>query len=516
LLEGAVQSPWVAVDAETIPAKLARELRDAWEDFVDDRPREDDDPGTPHVRDQIADSWQRSRDAGVDPSGRRSAPSIVEHNGVRDIWEAHPLAGASSLIMQLMGDAAVAADNLLVLSDADGMLLRIRGETRLRNRAADEMNFVEGALWSEAGAGTNAIGTAVAADHAVQVFAAEHFTEPVQRWTCAAAPVIDPETGKLLGVIDLTGDMTSVNPHSLAVVAATARAVEEVLRGRLRDREDRLRVRYASLLEPSAAGAALITGSGRVLLDPAGRWADVGATTIPAGGGVLLLPSGNPAVAEPVEDHDLYVVRPQRSTKQARRTVLRMRVLGDGPPEVRVSDEVVQLRPRHLELLMLLVLHRGRVIPETLCVELYGDEGHPASVRVEMSRLRRLIPDALHTSDYRITCEVDSDFKQVRALLGTGQVTEAVAKYAGPLLPTSSAPGIIRARAELDGWMRQAVITSHDPEAIWTWVQAPSGTDDLIAWLRLLTALDYDDPRRGLAVTRTAALRASKPAAPPL
>src|ERR1700709_1655324 len=92
-------------------------------------------------------------------------------------------------------------DNLLVVADADGMLLSIKGDERLRNRAADDMNFVEGALWSERSAGTNAIGTAMAAAHAVQVFAAEHFTEPVQRWTCSAAPVVDPDSGRLLGII---------------------------------------------------------------------------------------------------------------------------------------------------------------------------------------------------------------------------------------------------------------------------------------------------------------------------
>ena len=37
------------------------------------------------------------------------------------------------------------------------------------------------------------------------MFATEHFIEVVQAWTCAAAPVHDPETGELLGVIDLTG-----------------------------------------------------------------------------------------------------------------------------------------------------------------------------------------------------------------------------------------------------------------------------------------------------------------------
>ena len=54
------------------------------------------------------------------------------------------------------------------------------------------MNFAEGTLWSEGGAGTNAIGTALAAEHAVQVFASEHFNEVVQAWTCAAAPVTIP------------------------------------------------------------------------------------------------------------------------------------------------------------------------------------------------------------------------------------------------------------------------------------------------------------------------------------
>jgi transcriptional regulator of acetoin/glycerol metabolism len=45
---------------------------------------------------------------------------------------------------------------------------------------ADSMNFTEGALRSENGAGTNAIGTALAADHALRVFDTEHFVEVVQ------------------------------------------------------------------------------------------------------------------------------------------------------------------------------------------------------------------------------------------------------------------------------------------------------------------------------------------------
>ena len=108
------------------------------------------------------------------------------------------------------------------------------------------MNFTEGTLWSEPGAGTNAIGTAIAADHAVQVFGPEHFNEVVQRWTCSAAPIHDPDTGGLLGVIDLTGDFSTVHPHSLAVATATAQAVEAWLRLEMQEHDVRLRAATAT------------------------------------------------------------------------------------------------------------------------------------------------------------------------------------------------------------------------------------------------------------------------------
>jgi hypothetical protein len=501
-------SPWVAVDADTVPSKRARELRDAWEDFVGDRLQGDDeDPGTPSVRGPIADSWLRSREAGVDPSGRLPAMSVVELDGARAMWDEHPLQRASPLIEQCMAETLLDADNLLVVSDADGTLLSIRGDTRLRNRAADDMNFVEGALWSEPSAGTNAIGTAIAAVHAVQVFAAEHFTEPVQRWTCSAAPVMDPDTGQMIGIIDLTGDFSMVNPLSLAVVVATARAVEELLRGQLHARDDRLRTRYGELLGPASAGVALVTGTGRILLDPGQRWRRVAFKAIPAGGGALALPSGIETFAEPVADDDVYVVRQNSRSSCPTRPRLELRVLGDEPPEVRLDGVAVHLRPRHLEMLTIIALHRGHLNAELMCAELYGDDGHPASVRVEMSRLRRLLPDTLESDGYGLKGPVGSDVRRVRALLDRGSVRDAAEAYPGPLLPGSVAPCIERLRDELDGWLRQAVVTSEDADAVWAWVHSSSGSSDLLAWQRLLAAVDYTDPRRSQAVARTRVLR---------
>ena len=173
-------------------------------------------------------------------------------------WEVHPLVTSAPLIRECMAGIADDAGHLMVISDADGTLLWLEGAPRVRLAAANSMNFAVGALWSEGGAGTNAIGTALAADHAVQVFAAEHFNEVVQEWTCAAAPVHDPETGEGARHRRPHEPHEHVHPHSFAVAVATAGAVEAQLRVSMHERDLRMRSRYDDLVEegrdPARAG----------------------------------------------------------------------------------------------------------------------------------------------------------------------------------------------------------------------------------------------------------------------
>ena len=84
---------------------------------------------------------------------------------------------------------------MVVVTDASGLVLHRVGDEWLKERAA-EMNLVEGARYSEAADGTNGIGTALAADHAFQVFAFEHFNERHHEWVCSGAPVHDPVSGR--------------------------------------------------------------------------------------------------------------------------------------------------------------------------------------------------------------------------------------------------------------------------------------------------------------------------------
>lgn len=91
------------------------------------------------------------------------------------------------------------------------------------------MRFVEGALWSEAQAGTNAPGTVLEVGHPVQIVAGEHYSSAVHGWSCAAAPVRDPGTGRVLGVVDLSGGGTIATPSALAAVRGAALAAEAEL-----------------------------------------------------------------------------------------------------------------------------------------------------------------------------------------------------------------------------------------------------------------------------------------------
>src|SRR5690625_2080601 len=117
---------------------------------------------------------------------------------------------------------------IVAVGVAYGRLLWVEGDRHLRGRA-ESMSFVEGARWSESDVGTNAPGTALAVDSPVQIFAAEHFAAVVHPWSCSAAPVHEPITGELLGVIDVTGGDHVAAPHMLTLVRAAVSAAESEL-----------------------------------------------------------------------------------------------------------------------------------------------------------------------------------------------------------------------------------------------------------------------------------------------
>lgn len=207
----------------------ARDLRAAHEQFVAGEVAATDLVSNA-VRPVVAQSWQRSLAKGVDPDLEGARPSNVAMSAADlvNLRETHPLAPALPIIRRLLVEDAVSSGVLVAVTAADGTLLWVEGDAAAQ-RKAEQMNFVPGADWSERGAGTNAPGTALALDRELQIRGSEHFTRVVRAWSCTAAPVHDPASGALLGAIDLTGGAQVASAQTLALVRATAVAVENHL-----------------------------------------------------------------------------------------------------------------------------------------------------------------------------------------------------------------------------------------------------------------------------------------------
>lgn len=132
------------------------------------------------------------------------------------------------VVRRLLLDLATETGLILAVCGADGILRWVEGDPVIR-RNAEAMNFGVGADWSEGGAGTNAPGTALLLDSAIQIHRSEHFCHAAHSWSCTAAPIHDLTSGSQLGAIDLTGDSAAASPQTLALLRATAAAVESHL-----------------------------------------------------------------------------------------------------------------------------------------------------------------------------------------------------------------------------------------------------------------------------------------------
>ncbi|MCS4464332.1 PAS domain-containing protein [Clostridium botulinum] len=103
-------------------------------------------------------------------------------------------------------------------------MLKIIGDKEVMD-IANNLNMVVGAFMSENSIGTNAMGTAIKEDIPIQISEREHFIKAYHRWTCSAAPIHDIN-GDIIGCLNLTGDRDRVHSHTLGLVVAAVKSIE--------------------------------------------------------------------------------------------------------------------------------------------------------------------------------------------------------------------------------------------------------------------------------------------------
>ncbi|MEU4396052.1 GAF domain-containing protein [Kribbella sp. NPDC023855] len=447
-------------------------------------------PGVP--RPLVAASWERSLAAQVDPE-LDAPPLVVGADVLESLREDHPLRAVLPILRETLTTIADEASHIMIVTDAQGLILWREGAADVR-RQADRIALTEGAVWSEDAIGTNGMGTALAADQPVQIHSAEHLVRRIHAWTCAAAPVHDPDTGKLIGAVDVSGPLRTVHPAMMALVTAAAQLAEGQLRVRMAAADEQLRARnMRHLIALGDAPGALLTPSGRVLAVQPLAWLP-DRLHVPSGADRIELGDGREAVVEQLDEG--YLLRIPGPVAR-RRPLLRLKLLGSGQPAAVVGGREIALTLRRAEVLALLLLHPAGLTAEQLMLQLYGDEGNPTTVRAEMHRLRNLLGQGvLDTKPYRIIADVSGDVTDVQSALRTGDLAKALDLYNGPLLGRSDAPALRVERDELDATLRRAVLDSADAELLWRFAQTPTGAEDLEVFEVLDRRLPAADHRR--------------------
>lgn len=175
----------------------------------------------------IESSWRRCLETGprldlrpeFDP-GRRDALDLMRHRNMTLVDHALP-------IMETLYEQIANTQSMVVLSDAGGYILHSLGDDDFLVKA-QRVALSPGVEWSESLRGTNAIGTALTERAPVVVHAAQHFLSANHFLTCSAAPLHDPY-GRIVGVLDVTGDHRRFSPHTLALANMSVKMIENHL-----------------------------------------------------------------------------------------------------------------------------------------------------------------------------------------------------------------------------------------------------------------------------------------------
>ena len=219
----------------------------------------------------LADSWRRSEGAGL--SETRPGELKLSRVELDERCERHRqlIALVESEALPLFTRLMAHTDSRLILSDAEGFVLRHWGLSRYSDRLAN-VALDCGVNWLEEHKGTNAIGTALKAKEALSVVGEQHFCRPHRFMSCTASPIFSP-SGELIGALDITSERLKHNQQTLLLISSLAQQVETALLCALPG--GRFRVDLAAsrqLLSSGWQGILIADDDGRLLgLNPMAR-----------------------------------------------------------------------------------------------------------------------------------------------------------------------------------------------------------------------------------------------------
>ncbi|MGH7822527.1 MAG: sigma-54-dependent Fis family transcriptional regulator [Candidatus Binatia bacterium] len=217
------------------------------------------------IRPEVAESWRRSRAAGVDPF-LCPFPSRFD-GGEREARRrsCEDLLLAADPILRGLHKAISPFEMAIVLTARDGFVLRAVAEGPIAQIMA-AANLSEGESLAEHDVGTTSAAIVAHTGRPIQLSGAEHYCRICHGVTCAAAPVVGAD-GEVLGIVNITAshEAFSSYPYALGMAVAAAEAIGHNLRVVTESRNASLSDRYLRYaINQIPQGLILIDASRRI------------------------------------------------------------------------------------------------------------------------------------------------------------------------------------------------------------------------------------------------------------
>lgn len=178
--------------------------------------------------DLVTRSWSRCvNQYQLDP-GRAREPAVITAAALQTRRDRHAdVIECARYEMTTLYQQLADAESAVVLTDTDGVIVHMVSSPEFAAEV-EPMGLHAGGVWGEAEAGTNGMGTCLAAAHPISVRREEHFFSQFTQLTCSAVPVFDP-TGEIIAVLDVTSRSSLMQQHVLVLLGMTARMIENRL-----------------------------------------------------------------------------------------------------------------------------------------------------------------------------------------------------------------------------------------------------------------------------------------------
>jgi sigma-54 dependent transcriptional regulator, acetoin dehydrogenase operon transcriptional activator AcoR len=219
---------------------------------------------TQQHRKRIQASHTRSREYGVEreriiPS-RILAPAVLKEKLERN----QRLITIAGPFIQLLENFILESGYIILLTDHEGCILEMGGDEKTQNETR-QFGILPGAYMSEKSIGSNAISIALVDNSPVLVNAAEHYVKAFHDWNCSAAPIHN-EKGQVIGCLNLSGKIDRINPHTLGMVVASAKAIEYQVRSSFADMRLKETYRFVTQILNTLEFGVLATDVGGIIL----------------------------------------------------------------------------------------------------------------------------------------------------------------------------------------------------------------------------------------------------------